>query len=114
MAPAPPRRDCCESGFTLVELPVVIGLMVVLISILLPTLSAAKRRASVKAQLESRPASIVLDAAPTTAPAQHAAPRPRPAARVTSMEATVALTPRLAVGMVESQSIYACAFDGTF
>ena len=115
MTPAPPRRHRGLNSFTLIELLVVIGILAIGISLLLPVLSALQQRGrDLKSAAEARAANVAAAgraAAPTTTRTTSSEPV---FARVTGMEASVNITPRIAVGMVESQSIYACAFRGAF
>ena len=115
MTAAPPRAYRGLNSFTLIELLVVIGILAIGISLLLPVLSAIQQRGrDLKAKAEARaanvPAADRAAAPPTTTPTM---PREAVYARVTSVEAIVNITPRIAVGTVESQSIYTCAFRGT-
>jgi prepilin-type N-terminal cleavage/methylation domain-containing protein len=103
------RRSLC--AFTLIELLVVIGVLAIGVSLLLPILSGIQQRArNLKARAEAQVARSE-PSSPTTATSKPMQPA---YARVTGMEATVTITPRIAVGMIEPQSIYACAFTGSF
>ena len=105
----PARRD--TPAFTLTELLVVIGIVALMISIVLPLISQI-RRSSLKRQMEIKAAAVQEPESATTAPVLMK--KTAPAARVSGLEATIRLTPRLAVGMADAQSVYQCAFKGTF
>jgi len=106
---ARPRRSGARPAcFTLVELLVVIGIIVALISIVLPLISTVRSRATL-ARLESERRRYTNSDPSATAPA---APH-RARARLSQIDATISLTPRLSVGTVEAESIYEVAFAGT-
>jgi hypothetical protein len=98
-------------AFTLIELLVVIGVLTLLIAVLLPTLSVARKKAWETKMNAGQGGDNVAQFGGNVRPQPAASPgSPRdasiPAARVKSFEAVVGLTPRLSVGTAEPESIY--------
>ncbi len=102
-----------QRAFTLIELLVVIVILAVLAALLLPSLSAAKKRAlrtSMNADRSARVAALRQEA---TKLASAPAPQ-RPLANLKSFSATVSLKPGLSVGTADPESIYTAQLSAKF
>src|SRR5215208_1071121 len=100
-------------AFTLIELLIVIVIMAAVISVLLPALSAAKKKA-LRSSMKPQVSAVGLPGTQQLAQTSPSALPARALAVVKSFSATASLKPGLSVGTADPESIYTAQLTAKF